>query len=97
MSRQRATFGKLQRERDKQAKAQAKRDRRHQPDTETEGAHDGPPVPPGAALPPGSSGESAADLLELIARLHRQFENHEIGFDEYDERKAELLRRLPVD
>ncbi len=91
MARQRATFGKLQRERDKQAKAQAKRDRRRQLDTDTEGV---PGPPPG---PVAASGESAAELLELIARLHRQFENEEIGFEEYEERKADLLRRLPVE
>ena len=91
MARQRTTFGKQQRERDKQAKAQAKRERRRQLD------QPGDAAPEDAPGPDRPSGESAAELLELIDQLHRQFENAGIGFDEFEERKAELLRRLPVD
>ncbi len=87
MSRQRATFGKLQRERDKQAKAKAKRERRHAGPEDTEAAE--------ADRAP--SGESPAVLLELIADLQRRFDNAEIGFDEYEQRKTELLARLPID
>ncbi len=90
MSRQRATFGKLQRERDKQAKAKAKRERRHAtPEDET-----------GAAVgheERAPAEESPARLLELIADVQRQFDQAEIGFEEYEQRKSDLLGRLPID
>ena len=91
MAKQRATRDKRQREMDKQAKAKAKRERRQQPDPDGEAA---PEALPDRGSPPG---ESSAELLELIAQLHRQFENAELGFDEYEQRKADLLARLPVD
>ncbi|MGH9127013.1 MAG: hypothetical protein ACRDZ8_20155 [Acidimicrobiales bacterium] len=90
MSKQRATFGKLQRERDKQAKAKAKRERRQAiPDDE-------------AGSDPGSGERAQArvstpTLLELIADVQRQFDNAEIGFEEYEQRKADLLGRLSID
>lgn len=88
MSRQRATFGKLQRERDKQAKATAKRERRR-----------------AAAEQPAEADqetgrvveESAPVLIDLIADLHRRFENAEISLETYEEQKADLLSRLPID
>ncbi|HEX5265724.1 MAG TPA: hypothetical protein VFW24_03040 [Acidimicrobiales bacterium] len=89
MTKQRATFGKLQRERDKQAKARAKRERRQAAaeQTEEEAVQDaGQPV-----------AESAPVLIDLIADLHRRFENAEISLETYEERKAELLSRLPID
>ncbi len=90
MSRQRATFGKLQRERDKQAKAKAKRERRHgTPDDETGAAAEREERAP--------AGESPARLLELIADVQRQFDDAEIGFEEYEQRKSDLLGRLPID
>ena len=88
MSRQRATFGKLQRERDKQAKATAKRERRRAAAEQTEGA-DRDPGP--------ASTESAPVLIDLIADLHQRFENAEISLETYEEQKAELLSRLPID
>jgi hypothetical protein len=90
MGRQKATFGKLQRERDKQAKAKAKRERRHaSPDDET----------PSTEAHAGAqrAEESPAVLLELIAHVQRQFDNAEISFEEYEQRKSDLLGRLTID
>lgn len=95
MGRQKATFGKLQRERDKKAKAKAKRERRLAgPDEETgitaQSAE--------AARAEAARAEvSPAALLELIADVQRQFDNAEIGFEEYEQRKSDLLGRLPID
>lgn len=89
MSRQRATFGKLQRERDKQAKAKAKRERRLAGPPE---AGDGE-----EEAPREQSTVSAADVMEMVADLHQRFENSEIGLDDYEEQKAALLSRLPID
>ena len=96
MGVQRTSFEKLQRERAKKAKAAAKRARRE--DRATEGD---PPVDdvldqvtepddPMATL-------SAAELLRLVEQIHGRFEAGLIGFEEYEEKKAELLARLPMD
>ena len=91
VTRQRATFGKMQRERDKQAKAKAKRDRRSQ------AAVDPAPEPEESAGPQHKQHESAEELLEMIAEVHRQHANDEISFEDYEARKAELLGRLPIE
>lgn len=88
MSRQRATFGKLQRERDKQAKAKAKRELRQA------AAEEAGPVTPER---PPVDGESAQVVIDQVAALHQRFENDEIPLETYEEQKAELLSRLSVD
>lgn len=89
MSRQRTTFGKLQRERDKQAKAQAKRERRLA--AGEAGAEEGDRP---TSTEPETSQEA---VLELIAQLHQRFENAEIGLEDFEEQKAALMSRLPID
>ena len=86
---QRTSFDKLQRERAKKAKASAKRERR------LEGEREVPPED-GAAV--DRAGEaSAARLLEQLEQLQRRFEAEQIGYEEYEEKKTDLLSRLPVD
>lgn len=90
MSRQRATFGKLQRERDKQAKAKAKRERRL-----TSGADaGGEDHPNSAAKGPEDSPDA---VMEKVAELHRRFEGAELDLDDYEEQKAALLSRLVIE
>lgn len=92
MSRQRATFGKLQRERDKQAKAKAKRERRL-----AAGDAGGEPGEAGDR-PSGPASEASPEVvMELVADLHRRFERSEIGLDDYEEEKAALLSRLVIE
>ena len=94
MGAQRSTFGKLERDRAKKAKAAAKRERRLErkadaatpADDVTAGAHNDPP-----------GGISAADLLAEIELTHQRFEAGDIGYDEFEEKKAELFSRLPID
>ena len=88
MGAQRTTFEKLQRDRAKKAKAAAKRERRLE---KNDGGGDMPEV----TVP--TEGElSAPQLLELIEQVHRQFENKEITLEELEERRTELLARLPI-
>ncbi len=89
MGAQRTSFAKLQRERAKKAKAAAKRERRLERDAAPGGAEE---------LPPLGEGElSAAQLLERVEQIHRQFEAKQITHEDYEEQKAELLARLPID
>jgi hypothetical protein len=88
---QRTTFAKLQRDRDKQAKAAAKRQRRQERNAAT--PEDEEPLTLDA-----EGGEiDAAELLRLVESLHRQFEAGTIDFETFEESKATLMSRLPVD
>jgi hypothetical protein len=88
MGAQRTTFEKLQRDRAKKAKAAAKRERRLE-------KNDGEESEAEVTIP--AEGElSAPQLLELIEQVHRQFENKEITLEELEERRTELLARLPI-
>jgi hypothetical protein len=89
---QRTSFGKLQRDRDKQAKAAAKRDRRRERQTDTGAAEE-----PGALLADTGSELSPPELLKMVEAVHRQFEEGTIDFDTFDQTKAALLDRLPLD
>jgi hypothetical protein len=93
MATQRTSFAKLQRDRDKQAKAAAKRDRRQQRATETEA----PDEVSAESLRGGEAELTAAELLSLVETVHRQYEAKEIDFETYEETKAALLARLSVD
>jgi hypothetical protein len=90
MGAQRTSFAKLQRDRAKKAKAAMKRERR-QNGAQPEQVDDAPTVV-------DDGGElSAPVLLALIEQIQKQFENEEITFEEYEEKKLDLLSRLPID
>ena len=100
MAAGRTTFEKLQRDRAKKAKADAKRAKRmgkipeSGPLVAESTMYDGS----GAVLDGNLDEElSAADLIRLVEEVQNQFDNDEITFDEYEERKIELLTRLPTD
>jgi hypothetical protein len=90
MGAQRTTFEKLQRDRAKKAKAAAKRERR------LEKNEDGASETETEVIVPTEGELSAPQLLELIEQVHRQFENKEISLEELEERRTELLARLPI-
>jgi len=97
MGVQRTSFEKLQRDRAKKAKAAAKRDKRINGPAEVE-----EDTPIDAAEVDALMGDedkqlSAAELLELIEKIHKQFEDEDITFEEFEERKIELFARLPID
>jgi hypothetical protein len=82
----------MQRDRDKQAKAAAKRDRRLERQA----------VPEGGAAPvidlDGTGSElTASELLQLVESIHTQFEAGAIDFETFEEKKNALLSRLSVD
>jgi hypothetical protein len=87
MSKRRVTFGKLQRERDKQAKQAAKRDRRAARLEES----DSDEVPEAAP-----AGDQTA-VLEALAALHEAYDAGRMGIDEFEEQRDELRSRLRVD
>jgi hypothetical protein len=84
----RSSFGKLERDRAKKAKAQAKRERRQAAVEAGDGEE--------ATVAP-ADGLSTADVLEQLEELHRRYDAGEVGDDDFQETKAELLGRLSVD
>jgi hypothetical protein len=95
MGASRTSFEKLQRDRAKKAKAAAKRDKR----LGRARPEDGPRQEPDLSLEEVRPGEEipADQLLKMVADLHERFENDEITFDEFEERKTELFALLSVD
>ena len=89
MSRRRTTFGKLQRDRDKQAKARAKIERRQERsepgDDDTDETATPAPVVDQAAV------------LAQLADLHAAFDDGKISFDDFESRRDELTSKLRVD
>jgi hypothetical protein len=88
---QRTSFAKMQRDRDKQAKAAAKRDRRLERQAAPESA-------PAVIDLDGPDRElTAAQLLQLVETIHGQFDAGVIDFETFEEKKTALLSRLSVD
>jgi hypothetical protein len=85
MANQRTTFAKRQRERDKQAKAAAKRDRR--------ASRSGAP----RAAARRMDGEGQEALLGELARLHQSYEEGELTLEQFESRRDELCDRLCFD
>jgi hypothetical protein len=83
----------MQRDRAKKARAALKREKR-------QGNLDEAAAPPeeGAEPMPSSDEElSPAELLHRVEDLHRRFDAKLIDFEAFEEEKAELMRRLPID
>ncbi|MDP9074742.1 MAG: hypothetical protein M3N98_11315 [Actinomycetota bacterium] len=89
---QRTSFAKLQRDRDKQAKAAAKRDRRQERAAEPETSEALPLL-----LDDSGAELTASQLLDLVEAVHRQYAEETIDFETFEQTKAALLSRLPVD
>ena len=90
MTTQRSTFAKLQRERAKKAKAAAKREKRHE-----RGGEDDEIVLDDAPTP--SVQYNTEDTIRALDELHQRFEDKQISYDDFEERKTELLSRLAVE
>lgn len=91
MAAQRTSFEKLQRDRAKKAKQAMKRDRRQSGEPRI--GEDGEEV-----VELNTEGElSAAELLAQIELIHKQLDDKIIDFDEFEERKIDLMARLPID
>lgn len=90
MSARRTSFGKVARERDKKAKAAAKREQRQARGTDAPVEEEEAPQRSGPEL-------STPELLQMVEELHRRFDAGLLSYDEYEERKAELLGQIKLD
>ncbi len=83
----------MQRDRAKKARAALKREKRQG------NAEENPTPAEDGAAPLASSDEelSPAELLHRVEDLHRRFDAKQIDFEAFEEEKAELMRRLPID
>jgi hypothetical protein len=88
---QRTTFDKLQRDRAKKAKQALKRERRQEKASESEA--DGEAV----ELPAGEEPLTAAQLMEQVEAITRRLEAGTITLEDFEEAKAELMLRLPIE
>ncbi len=91
MGAQRTSFGKRERDRAKKAKAAAKRERRQ------DKALDSPDDVELEVVVYPEGELSAAELLDRIEAVHRQFDGGSMTLEDFEEEKASLLARLPVD
>ena len=87
MSRRRTTFGKLQRDRDKQAKQRAKQERRAE---RSEQSDDELEVPEEPVVDQNA-------VLEKLAELHAAFDDGKIGFDDFEAQRDELTSQLRIE
>jgi hypothetical protein len=95
MATQRTSFTKLQRDRAKKAKAAAKRERRME--RAAEAKENAAAEDSDTSSDDGEGPISAADLLHEIEVTHQRFEAKLMTYEEFEEKKAELLARLPID
>ena len=95
MATQRTSFTKLQRDRAKKAKAAAKREKRLERAAEAREGSSGDGSDVEETNPEGPI--SAAELLREIEVTHQRFEAKLMSYEEFEEKKAELLGRLPID
>ncbi len=82
-----ARFQKMQREKAKREKAQAKAERKAQRAEEAELA---------AESDDDSDAPPQEQVIAKLAKLHEQFDDDQIDFDTFEERKQELMDQLQV-
>lgn len=99
MAANRTSFEKLQRDRAKKARADAKREKRMARKSGTPLPDDfGTTDPVVEEIDLSGEGEIPADeLLRMVEVLHKQYEDEAITFDEFEEKKIELMGRIRVD
>lgn len=88
MATQRSSFAKRERDRAKKAKAAAKREARLEKGTDDEDDEEEEVVQPT---------ESAEVIMEKLAKLHEAFDDDKIEFEDFEEQKAELMARMPIE
>jgi hypothetical protein len=89
VARRRTTFGKLQRDRDKQAKQKAKIERRT---TRAEVSTDEEQE---AVEPAGQPDQ--ATVLAALADLHAAYDDGQISLDDFEVKRDELRDKLRID
>lgn len=91
MAASRTTFEKLQRDRAKKAKAEAKRQKRQQGQQEGDR-----PETVARPVPAGDKPLKPEELLQLVEDAHRDLQADRITHEEFEERKNEILSRLDL-
>jgi len=89
VARRRTTFGKLQRDRDKQAKQKAKMERR------IERSEQSTDEEPETVSPAGQPDQSA--VLTALADLHAAYDDGQISLDDFEVKRDELRNSLQID
>ncbi|WP_436794980.1 hypothetical protein [Actinospongicola halichondriae] len=89
MATQRSSFAKRERDRAKKAKAAAKRESRLDKTPDDEDVEE-------EAVPTGPQ-ESAEVIMEKLAKLHALFDDDKIEFEDFEEQKADLMARMPIE
>jgi hypothetical protein len=92
MGAQRTTFDKLQRDRAKKAKQAAKRERRQE-----KSAENGEETEVDITLPEGEGALTAAELMQQVEAITRRLEAGTISLEDFEDAKADLMERLPID
>jgi hypothetical protein len=89
VARRRTTFGKLQRDRDKQAKQKAKSERRAERAEQSSTDED-------ETVTPAREVDQEA-ILAALAELHAAYDDGKISLDDFEVRRDELRNSLRVD
>jgi hypothetical protein len=92
MGAQRTTFDKLQRDRAKKAKQAAKRERRQE-----KSAENSEETEADISLPSGEGTLTAAELMQQVEAITRRLEAGTISLEDFEDAKADLMERLPID
>lgn len=93
MGNPRSTFAKNERDRNKKARAAAKREKRLSKDDDVDDLDD--EALEEATRP--SSGEPQDVIIEKLRVLHEDYEEERINDEDFEKAKAELLAKLTVD
>ncbi len=98
MGSSRTRYEKIQRERSRRERATAKRTKRLTgvEDGVTEEGAEGLEGVDGATVSV-PAGTTAADIMDMLAVVHSEYENDAISFEEFEQRKSELLALMTVD
>ncbi len=89
MAKSKESFNRRERERMKRQKADAKRERRLTSDEPGEGSE-------GAAPAPVQVPVDEAAIIQQLAELNATFEMGDLGFEDFDKRRSQLLSQLAV-
>ncbi|MGK2929325.1 MAG: hypothetical protein ACSLFO_07070 [Acidimicrobiales bacterium] len=91
MATQRSSFAKRERDRAKKAKQALKREARlEKPADDEDGEVE-------ETVETVQSNESAEVIMEKLAKLHAAFDDDQIEFEDFEEQKAELMARMPIE
>jgi hypothetical protein len=85
MATRRTTSNKRERERSKQAKAAAKRERRLDKSPDEDGED---------AVEFDENSATTDELIERIAAMHEKYDDGQMSFEDFDEEKTELMALL---